>query len=137
MSAEKWVIAHFSYCWGVGAVRVFARPRWEAWAPSSSKLCDRGVGLPHAFTVSVLLVRGLVARRSLPARAGRSTHMLTEFQSAIAQLIHEKGLPQDKVMEAVAGALLAAYRKSVGGGENIRIEVERSGEVHVWATKRV
>ena len=64
-------------------------------------------------------------------------HMLTEFQSAIAQLIHEKGLPQDKVMEAVAGALLAAYRKSTGGGENIRIEVERNGDVHVWATKRV
>ncbi len=63
--------------------------------------------------------------------------MRTEFQAAIAQLIHEKGLPQDVVMEAVANALLAAYRKSVGGGENIRIEVERSGEVRVWATKRV
>ena len=63
--------------------------------------------------------------------------MRTEFQAAIAQLIHEKGLPQDIVMEAVANALLAAYRKSVGGGENIRIEVDRNGEVHVWATKRV
>jgi N utilization substance protein A len=63
--------------------------------------------------------------------------MRTEFQAAIAQLIHEKGLPQDIVMEAVANALLAAYRKSSGGGENIRIEVEKSGEVHVWATKRV
>jgi len=63
--------------------------------------------------------------------------MRTEFQTAIAQLIHEKGLPQEKVMEAVANALLAAYRKGVGGGENIRIEVERSGDVHVWATKRV
>jgi len=62
--------------------------------------------------------------------------MRTEFQAAIAQLIHEKGLPQEKVMEAVANALLAAYRKGVGG-ENIRIEVERSGDVHVWATKRV
>jgi N utilization substance protein A len=63
--------------------------------------------------------------------------MRTEFQAAIAQLIHEKGLPQDIVMEAVANALLAAYRKSVGGGENVRIEVDRNGEVHVWATKRV
>jgi N utilization substance protein A len=63
--------------------------------------------------------------------------MRTDFQMAIAQLIHEKGLPQDVVMEAVANALLAAYRKSVGGGENIRIEVERDGEVHVWANKRV
>ena len=63
--------------------------------------------------------------------------MRTDFQMAIAQLIHEKGLPQDVVMEAVAHALLAAYRKSVGGGENIRIEVERNGDVRVWASKRV
>ena len=55
--------------------------------------------------------------------------MRTEYQAAIAQLTHEKGLPQDVVTEAVANALLAAYRKSVGGGENVRIEVERSGEV--------
>ena len=66
--------------------------------------------------------------------------MQTEFQAAIRQLIHEKGLPQeaqDVVMEAVANALLVAYRKSTGGGENIRIEVESSGEVHAWANKRV
>ena len=63
--------------------------------------------------------------------------MRTEYQAAIAQLTHEKGLPQNVVTEAVANALLAAYRKSTGGGENIRIEVDRSGEVHVWAMKRV
>jgi N utilization substance protein A len=63
--------------------------------------------------------------------------MLTEFQTAINLLIHEKGLPQDVVMEAVANALLSAYRKTNPGGDNIRIEVEKKGEVHVWATKRV
>lgn len=63
--------------------------------------------------------------------------MRTEFQAAIAQLIHEKGLPQDKVMAAVANALLAAYRKSTGSGDNIRIEVEASGDVKIWASKRV
>jgi transcription termination/antitermination protein NusA len=63
--------------------------------------------------------------------------MRTEYQAAIAQLTHEKGLPQDVVTEAVANALLAAYRKSVGGGENVRIEVERSGEVRVWVSKRI
>ncbi|MFI5271813.1 MAG: transcription termination factor NusA [Ktedonobacterales bacterium] len=63
--------------------------------------------------------------------------MRTEFQAAIAQLIHEKGLPQDVVMEAVANALLAAYRKSSGGGDNIRIEVARSGDVHLWTNKRI
>lgn len=63
--------------------------------------------------------------------------MRSEFQAAIAQLIAEKGLPREVVMETVATALLAAYRKSFGGGENVRIEVDKNGEVHVWASKRV
>lgn len=63
--------------------------------------------------------------------------MRSEFQAAIAQLIAEKGLPREVVMETVANALLSAYRKSFGGGENIRIEVDKNGEVRVWAAKRV
>ena len=63
--------------------------------------------------------------------------MRSEFQAAIAQLIAEKGLPREVVMETVATALLSAYRKSYGGGENIRIEVDKNGEVHVWAAKRI
>lgn len=63
--------------------------------------------------------------------------MRSEFQAAIAQLIAEKGLPREVVMETVANALLAAYRKSFGGSENVRIEVDKNGEVHVWASKRV
>src|SRR5712664_3315862 len=69
--------------------------------------------------------------------AGGARHMRSEFQAAIAQLIAEKGLPREVVMETVATALLAAYRKSFGGGENIRIEVDKNGEVRVWAAKRV
>src|SRR3989440_10966537 len=63
--------------------------------------------------------------------------MRSEFQAAIAQLIAEKGLPREVVMETVATALLAAYRKSFGGGEKIRIEVDKNGEIRVWASKRV
>src|SRR3989442_4023731 len=63
--------------------------------------------------------------------------MRSEFQAAIAQLLDEKRLPREVVMETVATALLAAYRKSFGGGENIRIEVDKNGEVRVWASKRV
>src|SRR6266700_6303655 len=63
--------------------------------------------------------------------------MRSEFKAAIAQLIAEKGLPREVVMETVATALLAAYRKSFGGGENIRIEVDKNGEVRVWATKKI
>jgi N utilization substance protein A len=63
--------------------------------------------------------------------------MRSEFQAAIAQLIAEKGLPREVVMETVATALLAAYRKGSGGGENIRFEVDKNGEVRVWAAKKV
>jgi len=63
--------------------------------------------------------------------------MRSEFQAAISQLIAEKGLPREVVMESVNNALLSAYRKSFGGGENIRIEVDKNGEVRVWAEKRV
>lgn len=63
--------------------------------------------------------------------------MRSEFQAAVAQLTAEKGLPREVVMETVGNALLSAYRKSFGGGENIRIEVDKNGEVRVWAEKRV
>jgi N utilization substance protein A len=63
--------------------------------------------------------------------------MRSEFEAAIAQLTAEKGLPREVVRETVANALLSAYRKSFGGGENIRIEVDKNGEVHVWAERRV
>src|SRR5262249_4333490 len=90
-------------------------------------------GFSHAFAAALALRWG--SAHGCPAERGST--MKTEYQAAIAQLTHEKGLPQDVVTEAIANALLAAYRKSTGGGENIRIEVEKSGDVHVWATKRV
>src|SRR5437899_1854005 len=71
------------------------------------------------------------------ATSGGARHMRSEFQAAIAQLIAEKGLPREVVMETVATALLSAYRKSFGGGDDIRIEVDKNGEVRVWAAKRV
>src|SRR5258708_26931969 len=55
----------------------------------------------------------------------------------MAQLIQEKELLKDVVMEAVDNALLASYRKTNSGGENVRIEVEKNGDIRVWATKRV
>src|SRR5713101_5129196 len=63
--------------------------------------------------------------------------MRSEFQAAIGQLIDEKVLPREVLMETVATALLSAYRKSYGGGENIHIEVDKNGEVHVSAAKRI
>jgi N utilization substance protein A len=63
--------------------------------------------------------------------------MRSEFQAAISQLTSEKKLPQEVVMETVAQALLAAYQKSTGRGNNIRIEVDKRGEIRIWVAKRV
>ncbi len=63
--------------------------------------------------------------------------MRSEFQAAISQLTSEKKLPQDVVMETVAKALLAAYQKSTGRGNNVRIEVDKRGDIRIWAAKRV
>src|SRR5579885_402331 len=92
--------------------------------------------LPEAFFFA--LEKHEKKRRNVyQAPAGGTRHMRSEFQAAIAQLIAEKGLPREVVMETVANALLSAYRKSFGGGENVRIEVDKNGEVRVWASKRV
>jgi N utilization substance protein A len=40
-------------------------------------------------------------------------------------------------METVAKALLAAYQKSTGRGNNVRIEVDKRGDIRIWAAKRV
>jgi N utilization substance protein A len=63
--------------------------------------------------------------------------MRSEFQAAISQLTSEKKLPQEVVMETVAQALLAAYQKSTGRGNNIRIEVDKRGDIRIWAAKHV
>ncbi|HEY7350260.1 MAG TPA: transcription termination factor NusA [Ktedonobacterales bacterium] len=63
--------------------------------------------------------------------------MRSEFQAAISQLTSEKKLPQDVVMETVAKALLAAYQKSTGRGNNVRIEVDKRGDIRIWAAKHV
>jgi len=89
--------------------------------------------LPETFFIALEQIYEILAGTS-----GRSIGIMrSEFQAAIAQLIAEKGLPRDVVMETIANALLAAYRKSFGGGENVRIEVDKNGDVHVWASKRV
>ena len=40
-------------------------------------------------------------------------------------------------METVAKALLAAYQKSTGRGNNVRIEVDTRGDIRIWAAKHV
>jgi transcription termination/antitermination protein NusA len=62
-----------------------------------------------------------------------------EFGSAIAQICEEKGISKDKVIETIAAALAAAYKKDYGKkGQNIRAEFDEvSGGAKFFLVKEV
>jgi N utilization substance protein A len=64
--------------------------------------------------------------------------MGSRFQSAIAELIAERGLPRELVVETVSRALLDIYRKvAQQPGEDVQVVVDKLGEVHMLRNKRV
>ncbi len=68
-------------------------------------------------------------------QAGR----LGQYGSAIAQICEEKGVPKNKVIEAIESALAAAYKKDYGRkGQHIRAEFnEVTGEADFYLVKEV
>jgi len=61
-----------------------------------------------------------------------------DFIAALDQIQDEKGIPKELLLEAIEQALISAYRKNFGSGQNVRVEVERdTGEVRVLATRTV
>lgn len=65
--------------------------------------------------------------------------MGSQFQSAIAELIAERGLPRELVVETVSKALLDVYRRSVpnANADDVQVQVDKTGEVHMLQSKRV
>ncbi len=63
--------------------------------------------------------------------------MGSRFQAAIAELIAERGLPRELVIETVRRALLDVYRKVAHVNEPIDVLVDKTGEVHMYITKKV
>ncbi len=64
--------------------------------------------------------------------------MGSKFQSAIAELIAERGLPREVVVDTVSRALLDVYRRMVQGpSDDVQVSVDKTGEVHMLRTKRV
>jgi N utilization substance protein A len=52
---------------------------------------------------------------------------------AINQICSERGLPEEVIFEAIESALVSAYRKNFGGGQNIRAAIDRkTGEPQVF-----
>ena len=63
---------------------------------------------------------------------------MSEFMNAINDLVSEKGIPKEVIMEAIESALVSAYKKNYGTAANVRVEMnENTGEVEVLMQKNV
>lgn len=64
--------------------------------------------------------------------------MNADFVKAVAQLGEEKGISPEILYSAVEEALITAYKKNYGNGQNVRVTLDKeSGEIHVYARKQV
>lgn len=64
--------------------------------------------------------------------------MNADFVKAVAQLGAEKGIAPEILYDAVEEALITAYKKNYGNGQNVRVTLDKeSGEIHVYARKVV
>ncbi|MEW6716323.1 MAG: transcription termination factor NusA [Chloroflexota bacterium] len=66
--------------------------------------------------------------------------MKGEFALAFNELLEERGLPREIIMEAVEAAMISAYRRTVNASSAQLVEVkvdEQTGDVTVYAEKEV
>lgn len=64
--------------------------------------------------------------------------MKNDFLVAITQLCSERSLPKEVVIQAVEQALVSAYKRNFGGGQNISATIEpTSGKVKIFANKAI
>lgn len=64
--------------------------------------------------------------------------MNADFVKAVAQLGEEKGIAPEILYSAVEEALITAYKKNYGNGQNVRVTLDKeTGEIHVYARKQV
>ena len=58
--------------------------------------------------------------------------MNKEFINAIDDLVREKGISKDVLIEAIESALVSAYKKNYGTAQNVRVNIDREeGDVDV------
>lgn len=64
--------------------------------------------------------------------------MKNDFLVAITQLCNERGLSKEVVIQAVEHALVSAYKRNFGGGQNITAQIDpATGRVKIFALKTV
>ena len=64
--------------------------------------------------------------------------MNKEFINAIDDLVKEKGISKDVLIEAIESALVSAYKKNYGTSQNVRVNIDREdGDVDVLMRRDV
>lgn len=64
--------------------------------------------------------------------------MNIDFIQALDDIIQDKGISKEVMMDALKTALLSAYKKDFGSKENVRVDIDGdSGEVQVYQQKKV
>ncbi len=64
--------------------------------------------------------------------------MNKDFINAIDDLVKEKGISKDVLIEAIASALVSAYKKNYGTAQNVRVSIDReNGDVAVLMRRDV
>lgn len=64
--------------------------------------------------------------------------MKSDFSAAIAQISAERGVAKEVIIETVEAALISAYKRSFGPGQNVAVRIDPgSGEAKVFTLKKV
>lgn len=64
--------------------------------------------------------------------------MNNEFMIAINELVKEKGISKEVLIEAIESALVSAYKKNYGTSQNVRVDIDReTGDVDVLMRRDV
>jgi len=77
---------------------------------------------------------------SLPVNVVGDIEMKTEFALAFKQVLNDKNLPEEIIVEAIQDAMVSAYRRSVNASSAQKVEAEidlESGDVVVFVEKEV
>ncbi|KXS40742.1 NusA antitermination factor [Candidatus Frackibacter sp. WG12] len=64
--------------------------------------------------------------------------MNVELIRALEDIEKDKGIPKERLLQAIRAALESAYKKNFGSKQNVEIEIEENtGEVNVYSNKQV
>ncbi len=64
--------------------------------------------------------------------------MNTEFMKALDELVRDRGIDKDVLLETIEQALTSAYKKNFGSAQNVRIDMNReTGDIKVYSQRVV